>query len=66
MPDDRCPATFTFHGMQTVFDCMNPPDRPSTPHHGRPSWSHRHGPWHWFEDIDGDGARFRVEWQDPS
>lgn len=60
----RCDSSFTFPGMQTVFDCQNPPDLPSehsTPR--RPAWKHLHGRWHWFEDVDGDGQRFRVEWE---
>lgn len=61
---DRCPATYTFHGMQTVFECQNRPDVPAEPYRGRPAWKHLHGPWHYFEDEDGDGARFRVMWTD--
>ena len=59
----RCESTFTFSGMQTVFECQNPPDQP-VPGQRRPTWSHLHGRWHYFEDVDGDGQRFRVEWED--
>jgi hypothetical protein len=61
---DRCESTFTFPGMQTVFDCQNPPDIPATPHRGRPAWKHLHGRWHHFADVDGDGQRFEVRWED--
>lgn len=60
---DKCDATFGFPGMQTIFECQNPPDKPSESQRGARTWSHLHGRWHWFEDVDGDGIRFRVEWE---
>jgi hypothetical protein len=62
---DSCGSTFSFPEMHTYFECQNPPDklsRSATPN--RPSWTHLHGRWHFFEDVDGDGRRFRVEWED--
>lgn len=62
---DRCPATFAFGGMSTVFDCMNRPDVPvKGANPNRPAWSHLHGRWHYFEDKDADGVTYRVEWGD--
>jgi hypothetical protein len=64
----RCDSSFTFPGLNTVFDCQNPPDQESErpAPRGRQSWTHLHGHWHYFEDVDGDGQRFRVEWKDAS
>lgn len=59
----RCESTFGFPEMHAIFECQNSPDVPAEPHRGRPAWSHLHGRWHRFEDVDADGRRFSVEWE---